>query len=189
MTSDPIERLYNELHCMFVEAAPGIVWPEHPFRRLPVEPFPLPVLSGLEPVGEGTLNAAPINLLSANSNELRWQQTYSEADFGRDFLDRYGWTMIVGPDGPIHSEKLLSGFLLLGPGVEYPVHTHAAEEWYAVLSGEADWVIADADWRAKSPGTIVHNPPWQRHGIRVTGASCLILAFLWRAGQVEISTF
>mgnify|MGYP003113097139 CR=1 FL=1 len=126
--------------------------------------------------------------LNACRDRLFWQQTYTAQDLGQAFLDLYGWTLLVGPGALLDSPNVLSGFLLLGPGVEYPVHTHSAEEIYLVVSGSGSWSVGSADWQVKPPGSIFHNPPYQPHGIR-THAEPLVLAYLWSASALEKSTF
>ncbi len=143
-------------------------------------------------VGQAAANAPQatkglVNALAAVSDALHWQQTYSKDDMGQRFLDRYGWFMLVGPNAPVMSGALLSGVLLLGPDVEYPVHKHAAEEIYVTLSGNASWKIGEADWHLKAAGSIIHNPPWQAHAMRTDQGEPLLVAFLWDAGRLEKS--
>lgn len=165
-------------------------WPENPSPPASSPaPSTLPVLAFLEtacrtaspahrPLTDALLDAAP---------KLYWGQTYSKADFDNGFLDRYGWTSIVGPNAPVYSPSLISGFLFLGPDVEYPFHKHSAEEIYQVVSGTASWKLGEADWTALEAGTVVHNPPWRPHGMRTDHGQPLLLAYLWRAGAVEKS--
>lgn len=151
----------------------------------------LPVVDYLPQTIDNTATQTAIlaRMLCGCRNELTWQQTYTAEDLGQTFLDRYGWTMLVGPGATLESTNLLSGFLLLGPGVEYPVHTHSAEEIYLVVSGTASWTIGGSDWQVINPGSIIHNPPWQPHGIRTAAEQPLLLAYLWSASGVEKSTF
>ena len=174
-----------------VEAARRISsgWPET------VASTPAPISNDL-PVTKWlpqTLDNAPkttaglVRALAENSNRLRWQQTYTRDDLGQQFLDRYGWVMLVGPNALIHSDALLAGFLLLGPDVEYPVHKHSAEEVYVILSGRASWKVGAADWHQKPAGSIIHNPPWQPHGMRTDQGEPLLLGFMWNAATIEKS--
>ena len=180
-----LSRLARELRDLFVDCGQARVSQMlAPWRvDTPVKPQArsLPMVRFLP----NRLERAPV--LPDLARHLHWQQTYSAEDMGPAFLERYGWTMVVGPDGPCVSDRNLAGFLVLGPAVEYPVHQHAAEEAYVVVSGTALWKIGKADWTPLSPGSVVHNPPWQEHGMR-TEAWPLVLAFLWRAGAVEKST-
>lgn len=149
----------------------------------------LPVLSclgetdRLAPASHKDLTTA----LKGVSPDLRWQQTYSESDFGAGFLERYGWTILVGPDAPVRNQTMLAGFLVLGSGIEYPTHKHAAEEIYMVVSGTASWKLDGADWTPLSAGTVVHNTPWREHAMRTDQGEPLLAAFLWRATAVEKS--
>ena len=111
--------------------------------------------------------------------DLAWSQTYGAADVSAAFLDRYGWTELIGLTGPIASQRLACGFLLLGPAVEYPSHHHPAEEIYLVLSGTADWRRGDEPWMQRPPGALVHHPPDMRHAMR-TGDAPLLALYLWR---------
>ncbi len=151
-------------------------------RNLPATAW-LPQVVANAPV----FTAGLVGAFAAVSDRLSWQQTYSRDDLGQHFLDRYGWVMLVGPDAPVKNSSILSGFLLLGPDVEYPVHKHAAEEVYVILSGSASWKIGDADWRLKSAGSIIHNPSWQPHGMRTDRREPLLIGFLWNADKVEKS--
>ncbi len=128
-----------------------------------------------------------MQMVQSLQTQLDWRQTYSEADVGADFLTGYGWTLVVGPDAPVVSDRLIAGILMFGAGIEYPVHQHSAEETYVVLSGTASWKIGRTDWHAKPPGSVIHNPPWRWHGMRMDQGEPLVLAFLWRGGRVEKS--
>ena len=130
---------------------------------------------------------ALVRALSKMSANLRWQQTYSTDDMPPAFLARYGWSLLVGPTAPTRSPSVLAGVLLLGPDVEYPLHKHAAEESYLVLSGAASWRVGTAGWEVKTAGQIVHNPPWQPHAMRTDQNEPLLVGFVWRAGAAHKS--
>lgn len=123
------------------------------------------------------------------SNHLHWRQTYTTADFDQFFLDRYGWTLLVGPSAPIQCDVLHAGILLLGADLEYPVHKHSAEEIYVILSGTASWKIGEADWRPTGPGELIHNPPWRPHGMRTDQGQPQLIGFIWKANAAEKSRF
>ncbi|MBV8458182.1 MAG: hypothetical protein JO122_16375 [Acetobacteraceae bacterium] len=161
------------------------LWPDQtvPVRH-PV-PSPLPALHSLpivcaaaEPFAAGLcstlLHATPI---------LEWRQTYTEDDFGPHFLQRYGWTELIGQRGPFPSDRLAAGFILLGPDTEYPPHRHEAEEIYIPLSGHALWLKDDSGWLSRPPGEIVHHVAWTRHAIR-TRQNPLLALYLWRGGNL-----
>lgn len=190
-----IAALTDCLRAIFVSAEEDAArriaggWPAATHVQHIPEPNDLPVTGWLgDAVAHASAGLAGLAAdLATASDGLRWQQTYSAEDLGQYFLDRYGWVLLVGPDAPSHSDSLLAGFLFLGPDVEYPVHQHSAEEVYVVLSGRASWKIGDADWQVRPAGSVVHNPPWQWHGMRTDQGEPLLIGFMWNAGTVEKS--
>ena len=114
---------------------------------------------------------------------LGWGQTYGALDFGAAFLDGYGWTELIGLRGPIASSRVAVGFLMLGPGVDYPPHAHEAEEVYLPLSGVALWQRGDAAYAPVPPGARIGHESWVPHAMR-TGAEPLVAAYVWRGGDL-----
>jgi hypothetical protein len=86
-------------------------------------------------------------------------------------------------NGPRYSDRLASGFLLLGPDTLYPRHRHAAEEIYLPLVGAAEWQQGDTVWRRHPAGTVIHHRSEEPHAMR-TGAEPLLALYLWR-GNLE----
>ncbi len=159
-------------------------WPAtQPLR--PLRPNSLPVLAWLEPACDaGPASAAEfLRHLRGVSPVLAWAQTYTAADFGPAFLERYGWTEFVGQRGLVPSERLAAGLLLLGPGVTYPSHSHDAEELYIPLSGRADWQRGAEGWRERVPGEVIHHPSKMPHAMRTAGEP-LLAVYLWRGGDL-----
>lgn len=114
---------------------------------------------------------------------LDWRQTYSAADLDAAFLENYGWSEIVGSVGPIRSEHIACGLLILGPATFYPHHRHAAEELYVPLSGMAAWQQSDMVWREHAPGTPIHHRSEEPHAMR-TGAGPLLALYVWRGANL-----
>lgn len=135
-----------------------------------------------EIAGEGWQSLAA--LLTANSDALRWGQTYSSADFGPDFMRRYGWTEIFGTRGHFVNDRLAGGFLLLGPGVTYPDHHHVAEEVYVPLTGGTEWRMSGAEFAVRGAGEVIHHRSSVSHAMR-TGAEPLLALYLWRGGPLD----
>jgi Dimethlysulfonioproprionate lyase len=118
---------------------------------------------------------------------LAWRQTYTAKDLDAGFLANYGWSEIIGGQGPFASEQIACGFLILGPATHYPRHHHDAEEFYLPLSGTAAWQQGDAEWRQHPPGTPIHHACSETHAMR-TGADPLLALYLWRgAGLTQKS--
>lgn len=159
-------------------------WPELRVTRA-VEPASLPVCAVLATAAGAAPApfAALVGGLRDGAAELRWGQTYGAGDFGAEFLRGYGWTELIGLRGPIASDEVAVGFLLLGPGVEYPAHAHEAEEVYLPLSGSALWMRGEAGFGHVAPGTAIRHPSWMPHAMR-TGEEALVAAYVWRGGDL-----
>lgn len=179
--------LATGLRAVFARLAGGAFleeWPELVATR-PIAPRGLPVCRWLGQAVAG----APADLVPLVQGVqdgvagLHWGQTYGVQDFGAAFLDGYGWTELIGLRGPIASGRVAVGFLLLGPGVEYPPHAHEAAEVYLPLSGVALWKRGDADYAPAAPGTRIDHESWVPHAMR-TGAEPLVAAYVWRGGDL-----
>jgi hypothetical protein len=159
-------------------------WPRAAGTRA-VAASPLPVLRWLRQVAGGTDTFA-IDLVAAvcrAAPSLAWRQSYTAKDLGSAFLDNYGWSEIMGLNGPLASARIACGFLLLGPATHYPRHRHEAEEIYLPLRGTAAWQQGDAAWRERPPGTAIHHASGEPHAMR-TGASPLLALYLWRSDNL-----
>jgi len=163
-------------------------WPHEPERRV-VPPSALPVLRWLSSVWVDDAAFAPalVGALCRASPRLQWRQTYSTQEVPGAFLDNYGWTELLGTCGPLASDRMACGILILGPATLYPRHRHQAEEVYLPLSGTAEWQQGDAVWRRHRPGTLVHHASDEPHSMR-TGETPLLALYLWRgAGLAQKS--
>ena len=85
--------------------------------------------------------------------------------------------------GPVASTRIACGVLVLGPGVVYPAHAHAAEEVYLPLHGVAEWARGDQGFVPVPVGQGIHHGPWVPHAMRV-GAEPLVALYLWRGGDL-----
>ena len=156
-------------------------WPPANCLTRSVLPHGLPVLSWLS----AAVKAADKNTedivkkLAALANHIAWGQTYSAQDLGLGFLEKYGWTELIGQRGPIASDSIACGFLFLGPQIEYPRHRHEAEEVYVPLTEQTLWQRSNHEWAYRAPGLPIYHAPWMPHAIR-TGTVPLLTLYLWR---------
>ena len=160
-------------------------WPAAPYNLRQASPNYLPVLSFLPAVVEAAHDKSKyiIEALVSLSPKLTWGQTYSQDDFGAYFLKRYGWTEIIGQQGPIPSNHLACGFLLLGPGIEYPRHSHEAQEVYIPLTHHTAWQRKKQAWETGAAGKPRLHTSWEPHAMR-TADHPLLALFLWRGGKL-----
>ncbi len=105
----------------------------------------------------------------------------------RSLTGRMAASELVGPGGMIGHDRVSLGVILLAPKLDYPSHSHAAEELYLVLSGTLDWEIDDGRTGPVRAGEFVHHKPWQRHAM-ATGAEPALLFWGW-TGNIRGDTY
>lgn len=125
-------------------------------------------------------SASFVAALAVAAPALEWRRSYSAEAVGAEFFRNYGWTELAGLSGPVPSEHLACGVLVLGPGLTYPPHRHEAEEIYVPLSGAAEWRQGRGAWRVRPPGSVIHHSSNEPHAMR-TGRDALLALYLWRS--------
>ena len=154
-----------------------------------VTPQPLPVLDWLDPAldtvrAKGALDNRLLAALAAAADRLSWHQSYTADEIGDRFLERYGWSELVGPRGPIYSDSFRCGFLVLGPHIEYPSHAHGPQEIYWPLTDASYWQTDTPQWTRGIPHRPIRHPAWMPHAMR-TGDTPLVALYLWYDGDVS----
>jgi hypothetical protein len=184
---DLIERTYALLDSLRAAALVPFLtnWPL-PKDRRPVVPSALPVLRWLPELKADapTFSLDLVNDLCLTAPSMAWRQTYTAAQVSAAFLENYGWSEIVGLTGPLESERIACGFLLLGPETHYPRHQHEAEEVYIPLVGTASWQQGDGRWRKRPPGTVIHHASHEPHAMQ-TATRTLLALYLWRSTNLH----
>ena len=160
-------------------------WPASPSTIRQSRPHLLPVLAWIDALESAAVPAtrALVGELVASARSLTWAQTYGPDDFGASFLERYGWTELIGLRGPVASTRIAAGFLLLGPAIEYPSHCHDTEELYLPLAGSAHWQRDGGDWTLRPPGVPIFHPSQVAHAMR-TEKEPLLALYVWRGGDL-----
>ena len=154
-------------------------WPHA--QPAPLAPSPIPAArlvadwaeAGSDP--QAALHAA----IRAIAPLVRWQQTYTEAEVGRDFLNRYGWFELVGPTGHFRSDEIRAYIAYWGPGLYYPWHLHEAEELYYVIAGSARFEAEGLPPQVLGPGALRFHATNQPHAMTTEEDGILTLV-LWR---------
>src|SRR5690606_1895757 len=120
-----------------------------------------------------------LHVLENKANALRWDQTYTAEDFGKEFLANYGWVELFGVRGHFVNERMAGGFLVLGPNVHYPDHYHIAEELYVPLTSGTLWRMGDEEFAMRDAGAVIHHRSNVTHAMKTRGEP-LIAFYLWR---------
>ncbi len=113
-----------------------------------------------------------------------WQQTYTEAQVGADFLARYGWIELWGPQGHFFSATARAYVAFWGAGLDYDWHWHEAEELYLVVSGGALFRAKDMPDAALSAGDTRLHLSNQPHAMQ-TGKNPILTLVLWRGPGLD----
>ena len=159
-------------------------WPIKPLQLRAVSTNELPVLRHLSQVRVHA-NSKSLDLLykiQECSSRIFWGQTYAESDFGQEFLNNYCWTELIGTRGPIVSDEIACGFLLLGPNTHYPGHSHEAEEFYVPLT-EALWKKGSEDWQLIKSEVPIYHKSWISHSMK-TQLEPLLALYIWKNGNL-----
>jgi hypothetical protein len=164
------------------DAVARIGW-DMPARAL--EPHPLGCVRHLDDAADLAPPAAKplVQWLAQQRNVLRWGQTYTEADFGKAFIDNYGWLEVFGTRGHFANDEVAAGLLILGPEIVYPDHHHVAEEIYIPLTGGTEWRMGESGFRQREAGEVVHHAANVSHAMR-TGREPLLALYIWRGGPL-----
>lgn len=115
---------------------------------------------------------------------LDWYRIYQGAGMDPALAEGMLAGQVVGQAGIFGAERFRAGLFLLGPGIHYPLHTHAAAEVYYGLAGRLtlrhglDGAAFDV-----TPGGYSVTPPHRLHSL-TTGERPVLLAYLW-AGEVD----
>ncbi|WP_027051371.1 dimethylsulfonioproprionate lyase family protein [Mesorhizobium erdmanii] len=150
-----------------------------------LEPHSLACLRHLDRAAELAPTAAKalVQRLAQQRNALRWGQTYTEGDFGKAFMENYGWVEVFGTRGHFVNDEVAAGLLILGPGIVYPDHHHVAEEIYIPLTGGTEWRMGEGGFRKREAGEVIHHAANVNHAMR-TGNEPLLALYIWRGGPL-----
>ena len=113
--------------------------------------------------------------------ELAWRYGYERVP--RGLVRKYGYAELMGPNGPVASERLILGLVLFAPRCTYPAHSHdGIKESYICLSG----VLSESDAGVYSPGSLLFNPPNKAHRITTGDFEPTLLAYAWEGTSEKL---
>lgn len=141
------------------------------------QPVRLPVCAWLNRAIDQGLNerAAPlVRSLVRVSGQLTWRYGYERMRPG--LARKYAYAELMGPNGPVMSDKLILGIVLFAPKCTYPEHSHdGISESYICLSGS----ISDGNYSVFMPGSLLFNPPKRAHRMTTGDFEPTLLAYAW----------
>ena len=124
-----------------------------------------------------------IEIIKENTSLVNWQRTYKEEEVGSDFLNRYGYYELIGPEGHYHSNKIRGFIAYWGEELTYDWHSHEAEEIYFILAGSGLFRTKEGEKILKANETCFHKS-WQSHSM-VTFSEPILTFVLWRGKGMD----
>ena len=125
-------------------------------------------------VGERGAMQGMARALREVRGRLTWEYGYEKLP--RALAKKYAYCEVLGPRGPVLSEKLILGFVLFAPKTTYPQHSHQEiEESYISVAGA--W--SENDVAVHAPGSLILNRPGGEHRITTADRDPCLLAYAW----------
>jgi dimethylpropiothetin dethiomethylase len=120
--------------------------------------------------------------LKRTSHLLTWEYGYTRVP--RALTQKYGYCEILGPQGPVKTDRIVLGFVLFAPNTVYPQHSHAdIEESYISLAGA--W--SENELAVYAPGSLILNRPGEEHRITTGRSDPCLLAYAWIGPQDRLT--
>lgn len=153
-------------------------------RQINGDPRVIPCQAEQKPVCAHLSRALDIGLLQTTApliraierirNQLHWEYGYNKVPPG--LRNKFAFTELMGPKGPIVADPLILGLVLFAPATTYPTHRHQGiTESYFCLSG----AISENHVGVYAPGSLIFNPPEHPHRITTSASEPSLLAYAW----------
>ncbi|MCC0041130.1 MAG: cupin domain-containing protein [Rhodobiaceae bacterium] len=108
------------------------------------------------------------------SHLLTWEYGYERVP--RGLARKYAYCEVLGPQGPIVTDRLILGYVLFAPSTTYPQHHHKGiEESYVSIAG--NW--SENDQAVHAPGSLILNRSGHNHRITTGERDPCLLAYAW----------
>lgn len=114
-------------------------------------------------------------------DQLHW----TNGDFyAKDAKDQMGFTEnaayaeIIGTSGLFTGDDFRMGLMLLGPGLHYIDHYHAAPELYWLLTGPIEYSRSQGHFKPVGTASTIWNKPNEIHAMK-TGERPLLAVWAW----------
>lgn len=133
-------------------------------------------------LGENGAVHAMARALSRVTELLNWEYGYEKVP--KALEKKYAYCEILGPRGPVVTDRLVLGFVLFAPRTTYPQHSHEEiEESYISIAGA--WSENDAAVHA--PGSLILNRPGAEHRITTADREPCLLAYAWTGPATRLA--
>ncbi|MEE4189281.1 MAG: dimethylsulfonioproprionate lyase family protein [Roseobacter sp.] len=132
-------------------------------------------------LGERGAVSGMARALSRVTDDLTWEYGYTRVP--KALAQKYAYCEVLGPRGPVQSERLVLGFVLFAPRTTYPQHSHSEiEESYISIAGA--W--SENDVAVHAPGSLILNRPGQEHRITTANVDPCLLAYAWTGPETRL---
>lgn len=132
--------------------------------------------------GRKERQASVVRAVDAVRSGLAWRYGYDKVP--RGLKNKYAYSEICGPTGPVLSPDLILGLVLFAPGCTYPAHAHKGiTESYICLSG----AVSENHQGVYAPGSMIFNPPEQLHRITVSDREPALMAYAWQGSRDDLA--
>jgi len=133
--------------------------------------------------GERGAMANMSRALSHVAPMLTWEYGYEKVP--KALARKYAYCEVLGPRGPVRSERVVLGFVLFAPKTTYPQHSHdQIEESYISISGA--W--SENDVAVHAPGSLILNKAGDEHRITTADQEPCLLAYAWVGPEERLNT-
>jgi dimethylpropiothetin dethiomethylase len=150
-----------------------------------LEPVSKPVSAHLRRAldnGRMERHAPFIRALESVQQHFVWQYGYEKVPRGLE--QKYAYAELAGPTGPVITDEVILGLVLFAPGCTYPAHAYSGiSESYICLSG----AVSENDQGVYAPGSLIFNPPEQRHRITVADQNPALLCYAWTGERDKLA--
>ncbi|SER74990.1 dimethylsulfoniopropionate lyase DddL [Tranquillimonas rosea] len=134
-------------------------------------------------LGERTRMEGMARALREVRGRLTWEYGYERVP--KALARKYAYCEVLGPRGPIHTNRLILGFVLFAPNTTYPQHSHKEiEESYISVAGA--WSENNA--AVYAPGSLILNRSGDEHRITTGELDPCLLAYAWTGSEASLES-
>lgn len=132
-------------------------------------------------LGERGAVSGMARALGRVAGSLTWEYGYERVP--KPLAQKYAYCEVLGPRGPVVSDRLVLGFVLFAPRTTYPQHSHQEiEESYISIAGA--W--SENDVAVHAPGSLIFNRPGEEHRITTADVDPCLLAYAWVGPETRL---